>query len=331
MPDPGATEQTPTHRISEGWQGRRIAITGGAGFVGTHLAEALVKDGAAVTILDNFQSGVPENLERLDGRVTVMSGDLRDSLDALTGTDYVFHCAARSYVPPSLADPEGDMYTNASLTLYVLEWVRNHTPATKVLVFSSAAVYGSPRMTPVTEDHPLAPLSPYGVSKLASDRYANVYASALGLRTAVLRCFAIYGPRQRKQVVFDLMNKLRAGEGAAEVIGTGDEQRDLCYVADIVRAARIVALRAAFQGEVYNAGGTVGIKIGTLAEMIGQAMGFNPRLTFTGVTRPGDPDVLVADCGRLHSLGWQPEINFERGLAETVEWFSSLSDHTARY
>ncbi len=200
-----------------------------------------------------------------------------------------------------------------------------------MIIFSSAAVYGSPRSTPVSEDHPLAPVSPYGVSKLAADRYANIYASVFGLSTVALRCFALFGPRHRKQVVFDLMNKLRVGQGAAEVIGTGEEERDLCYVDDIVRAALTVAVKASFQGEVYNAGGTVPIKIGRLAEMIAEAMGLEPRLTFTGVTRPGDPNVLVADVSRLRALGWEPETSLEEGLRRTADWFAGLTDFEVRF
>lgn len=317
--------------MTEAWRGRRVSVTGGAGFAASHLVEALVGYGAQVTVIDNFQSGSPENLAAVADQIAVHDAGLPDALDQLTGADLVFHCAARSYVPPSVADPEGDMRTNGGLALHVLEWVRNNSPQTKVIIFSSAAVYGSPKSTPVSEDHPLAPVSPYGVSKLAADRYANVYASVFGLNTVALRCFALYGPRHRKQVVFDLMNKLRAGDGAAEVIGTGEEERDLLFVDDIVRAATTVALNAPFQGEVYNAGGTHAIKIGRLAELIATSMGYEPRLTFTGMTRPGDPNVLVADCSRLRTLGWEPQTGIEEGLRKTAEWFASLTDHSVRF
>lgn len=328
MSDPQVEASDP---LAEGWAGRQVLVTGGGGFAGSHLVEALVGYGAEVTVVDNFQSGRPENLAQVADRVSIVEEPLPEALDAVSAPDYVFHMAARSYVPPSVADPEGDLRTNAGLALHVLEWVRNHTPQTKVIIFSSAAVYGSPRSTPVSEDHPLAPVSPYGVSKLAADRYANIYASVFGLSTVALRCFALFGPRHRKQVVFDLMNKLRAGQGAAEVIGTGEEERDLCYVSDIVRAACTVALRAPFQGEVYNAGGTVPIKIGRLAEMIAEAMGFEPRLTFTGVTRPGDPNVLVADVSRLRALDWEPRTSLEEGLQRTAEWFAGLTDFEVRF
>ena len=282
-------------------------------------------------MVDNFQSGRPENLAKVSDRISVIDRPLPEAMDAVIAPDYIFHLAARSYVPPSVADPVGDLRTNAGLALQVLEWVRNHTPQSKVIIFSSAAVYGSPRSTPVNEEHPLAPVSPYGVSKLAADRYANVYASVFGLSTVAMRCFALYGPRHRKQVVFDLMNKLRAGEGAAEVIGTGEEERDLCFVTDIVRAACTVALRAPFQGEVYNAGGTVAFKVGRLAEMIAEAMGYEPRLSFTGAMRPGDPRVLVADVSRLRALGWEPKTSLEEGLKKTAEWFAGLSDFEVRF
>ena len=308
-----------------------MLVTGGGGFAGSHLVEALVDYGAEVTVVDNFQSGRPENLGQVADRISLIDRPLPEALDEVSAPDYVFHCAARSYVPPSVADPVGDMRTNGGLALHVLEWVRNHTPASKVIIFSSAAVYGSPRSTPVSEDHPLAPVSPYGVSKLAADRYAHVYASVFGLNTVAMRCFALYGPRHRKQVVFDLMNKLRAGEGAAEVIGTGEEERDLCFVSDIVRAALTVALRAPFHGEVYNAGGTQAIKIGRLAQLIATSMGYEPRLEFTRVTRPGDPNVLVADCSRLRGLGWEPQTGLEEGLRKTADWFAGLSDYSVRF
>jgi len=311
--------------VSRELSGSRAVVTGGAGFIGSHLAAALADAGASVRVLDNLRTGASSNILPSKTPVELVRTSLRpDDLDAaLTGAQILFHCAANAYVPPSVDRPQEDFDINVALTLRLLEWFRRNAPETPIILFSSAAVYGNPRRVPVDEDHPLDPISPYGVSKLAAERYGAVYAQLYAMPVCALRCFAVYGPRQRKQVIYDLMLRMQAGRGALRVLGDGTQVRDFCFVEDIARAAIWVAERAPLRGEVFNVGSGRGVTTRDLVGAIGGALGLAPAPTFTGAVRPGDPQAVVADWSRLGRLGWSPRISLHRGLTRTAEWLAA--------
>ena len=213
---------------------REVLVTGGAGFIGSHLVETLVKARANVTVVDDLRTGSEANLTGLKDRVRVVRGSVED-VCSVDGTpwdrlDFIFHLANESYVPPSLEDPFSDLHNNVWTTLTILEMVRWRHPSSVVVYTSSAAVYGEPRAIPITEQHPLMPISPYGVSKLAAEQYMSLYIRLYGLRAAVARLFSVFGPRQRKQVVYDLFSKLAHNPDKLEIIGDGTQARDLVYV-----------------------------------------------------------------------------------------------------
>lgn len=297
-------------------------VTGGAGFIGSHLAAQLVKEGATVVAVDNLRTGSATNLAELGNQIELIQMPLekRTLVKILRGAEVVFHCAGNGYVPPSVARPYEDFKLNLVLTLQVLEWLRLHSPQTRIVLFSSATVYGNPRRQPVDEDHPLDPTSPYAVSKLASERYGAVYARLYSMPVASLRCFPTYGPRQRKQVVYDLMLRMQAGDGALQVLGDGSQVRDLCFVEDVAKAALTVATRAPMRGEAWNVGSGRGMTIRELVDAIGDALGLKAKPTFTGNVRPGDLEAMVADCTRLAQLGWKPVVPLEEGLKATLAW-----------
>ena len=227
----------------------------------------------------------------------------------------IFHLAGAAYVPPSLDDPAGDLGNNAEVTLDVLEAVRRGSPATPVVYTSSAAVYGSPTVLPIAEETPIVPVSPYGVSKYAAEQYVSLYARLHGLRTASLRLFSVFGPGQRKQVVFDLLAKLAADPDRLEVIGAGTEMRDFIFVDDVVTAATCVMARAPLQGEVYNVASGQGVTIRDLVGHIVAVVGLSPTVRYTGEVRPGDALHWVGDIARLRGArlraggvrrGWGP-------------------------
>jgi UDP-glucose 4-epimerase len=320
--------------VAEDWSlaGRRVVLTGGAGFIGSHVAEAMVAAGAEVVVADNLTSGRRQNLARVEGRVRLAVSSLEsDDLDVMAGADLVVHLAGIAYVPPSVESPLRDLDVNLLLTLRLLEWCRTNSPATRLILYSSAAVYGNPARLPADEDTALNPISPYGVSNLASERYGAVYCRLYGMPVSSLRCFAVYGPRQRKQVVYDVMRRMLDGNGRLTVLGDGGQRRDFCFVEDVARATLAVARRAPFGGEAWNVGGTQEVTIAQLVDMVGQALGLRSEPTFTGSIRPGDPEALVSDCSRLGALGWRPEVALEEGLRRTAAWLKedSLSSHPA--
>jgi UDP-glucose 4-epimerase len=225
-------------------------------------------------------------------------------------------------VPPSIEDPAGDLGNNAGVTLDVLEAVRRGSPETPVVYTSSAAVYGSPTELPISEQTPIAPVSPYGVSKYAAEQYVSLYARLHGLRTASLRLFSVFGPGQRKQVVFDLIAKLAADPDRLEVIGLGSELRDFVFVEDVVAAAIAVMERAPLTGEAYNVASGCGITIGELAGHVADLLGLAPVVSYTGEVRPGDALHWVADISRLRALGFAPAVSVRDGVRRVAAWYA---------
>ncbi len=191
------------------WQGKSVLVSGGAGFLGSHLVEQLTSAGAVVTIVDDLSTGHRENLSAVSDAVELKVLDIRQSIweQILNDNQYdvIFHLAANAYVPPSVERPAWDYQINLDSTFRLLEALHTIKWPGVLIYASSAAVYGNPVRIPICEDDPTVPISPYGVAKLAAERYNAVYSQLYGLRSASLRFFSLYGPRQRKQVVYDLI------------------------------------------------------------------------------------------------------------------------------
>lgn len=299
-----------------------VLVTGGAGFIGSHLVEALVARGDEVTVLDDLRGAAISNLDAVLDRVRFEEADLFSSdLDAyVRGADQVFHLAANAYVPPSVENPLYDFELNLGVTVRLLEAIRKAPNPPSLVFASSAAVYGNPLSMPMREDHPYAPLSPYGVHKLAAEQEARVFAQLYGIQTASVRLFASYGPRQQKQVVFDLIRKVETNPDEIEVHGDGSQVRDFVFVTDVVQALMCAADRAPCNGESYNVGTGRGVTISDLVGEICRAMGSSPRIRWTGSVRPGDAQAFVADVSRLSSLGYRPAVSLSEGIGRVVAW-----------
>lgn len=296
-----------------------ILVTGGAGFIGSHVVAALRAQGHAVHIAD-LQAPDPFDLR---------TGDLPGLLRHVAPTA-IIHLAGHAIVADSIADPHRDLETNLIPTFFLLEAIRAVCPLTPLLFASTGAVYGSHATRPFTEEDPVFPVPPYAVSKLAAERYCASYAAVYGLRTASLRLFSVFGPGQRKQVVYDLVRKLLANPTRLEMFGDGSQVRDFNPVANIATAFLVALHRAAFTGEVYNVGGPEALSIQTLAERLSEILGVSPEFSFTGANRNGDAECWLADSSKLLSLGYHPGISLRQGLIETIDWIRDDIYHRSR-
>lgn len=306
-------------------QMQRVLVTGGAGFIGSHIVDALVAADADVTVADNLSTGFAENLNAVANRIRLERFDMvDDDIERLLRAgrfDTIFHAAANAYIPTSIENPEGDLRDNIVATHRLLAAMRKISPQTTLLYVSTAAVYGEGSGVAINEDELTRPVSPYGVSKLAAELYVTLYARLYGLRTNSVRLFSVYGPRLRKQVVWDFMNRLRANPDELVINGDGTEERDLNHVRNVVAAVLLVAGRGDLTGSVYNVAAQDSVSIDRLARMLAEAMGMTPAFSHTGQARLGHARSWKADIGRIEALGYSPQVGYEEGLAETVAWF----------
>jgi UDP-glucose 4-epimerase len=301
-------------------------VTGGAGFIGSHLVEELVRRGQRVVVIDNGSTGSPGNLDAVSGSIDVHSLDLRadDAREALAGCAMVFHLAGGTDVSGSIEEPQLDLEKNVVTTLNLLQAVREIAPEAPIVNVSSAAVYGFSPDPPWSEDALPVPVWPYAVSKLAAEHYLGAAPRLYGLRTATLRLFHVFGPRLRRQVVYDLVRKLHERPDELEVHGDGTELLDLSYVTDIVEAMILVASSAKLEGEAYNVASGREVTIDEVVGAICAELGVRPEIRHSGETRPGTPPAFRARTERLRELGYAPQVSLEQGIAKTIAWYRDL-------
>lgn len=309
--------------------GSKVLITGVAGFIGSHLADKLRSLGSEVVGLDDFSNGYMENLSTLkkDAGFELVRGDIlniKDLSKACKGVDSVVHMAAQSSVPRSTENPVRDFELNVQGTLNVLECTRNADIGT-VIFASSSTVYGNAAL-PTPEDHPLRPISNYGASKAAAEAYCCSYSSLYGLKTASLRYFNIFGPRSRKGVMFDFLQKLQKDNRRLEVLGTGNQMKDYLYIDDAVDATLLVAEKGKLEGEAYNVGSGESYSVKELVNKLLRLLGLSE------VTKPfykgslswlGDVQKTQADITKLKGLGFAPKVGFDEGMSAFVDWYQS--------
>ncbi len=307
------------------WSKSKVLVTGGAGFIGSHLSELLVAEGAGVTIVDDLSRGDEKNLVKIRDVVQQKVLDIRklewDRIFNEHSYDVVFHLAANAYVPPSVEQPAWDYGINLDSSFRLLEYIRSSKWPGTLIYASSAAVYGDPQRIPIQEGDLTVPISPYGVGKLAVERYIAVYCQLYSLKAASMRLFSVYGPRQRKQVVYDMIRKLIQNPYELNIYGDGTQIRDFNYVEDTARAMMITAKQAPLQGEVYNLASGRECSIRELVDEICQILNANPKRIYSGSIRPGDPEKWTVDITRLMNIGYRPQVSLEEGLRRTVDWY----------
>ena len=303
----------------------KAIVTGGAGFIGSHLAEELARRGYQVVILDDLSTGKMENIKGFLDRdnVTFVQGSITELplLQKLfDNVDYVFHQAALARVPFSIQDPLAVNEANISGTLKVL-WAAKRNSVKKVIYAASSSAYGNTASLPQREDMPPDPLSPYALTKLTGEYYCNIFREIYGLSTVCLRYFNVYGPRQDPQSQYATVIPAfigRISEGLPPVIhGDGEQSRDFTFIEDVVQANMLAAGENA-EG-VYNIGSGKNAEINQLAEVVLNLLGMNVKPLYSE-PRPGDPRHTLADVSKAESFGYKPKWTLERGLAETINY-----------
>ncbi len=305
---------------------KKVVVTGGAGFIGSHLAEELVKQGYKVIILDDLSTGKLENIAELLNNDSAEF--VRGSITGLPllrkqfqGVEYVFHQAALARVPRSIDDPLTTNEVNITGTLNILLAARDNG-VKKVIYASSSSVYGDTPTLPQMENMPPNPMSPYALTKLAGEYYCNIFRQIYGLPTVSLRYFNVYGPRQdlKSQYATVITAFLeRISQGLPPIIhGDGEQSRDFTFIADVVRA-NILAAESSAEG-AYNIGCGKGATINQVAESILNLMGKNLQPVHEK-PRHGDPRRSLADVSRARDFGYEPKWILEDGLGKIVEDF----------
>jgi len=308
---------------------RTCLITGGAGFIGSHLALFLARSGAVVRVLDNFSAGRRENLSDLTTKITMAEGDIRNRdlvRQLMDGVDVVFHLAAVAAVAPSIKDPLTCNEVNVGGTLNVLAAARD-TGVRRVVIASSAAVYGPEPPVPTPETSSCVPASPYAVSKAAGEHYARVFAKLYGVEAVSLRLFNVYGPRQNPAseysgVVSRFLERLLQGEALA-VDGDGEQSRDFVFVDDVVQALTLAAEVPGISGEVFNVATGRRTSINELATTLAAVVAPEKQIgPVHRAARAGDVRHSCANIGKANrDLGYAPRYSLAEGLARTVDWW----------
>ena len=302
-------------------KGKNILVTGGAGFIGSHLVDRLSVENKVI-VLDNLSSGSLANLERSKDRITFVKGDTLDKgllMDIVAEVEFVFHLAANVGNIKSIEDPYFDMDVNIKGTINLLEACLKSN--IKRLVYSSSgAIFGEAKYLPIDEEHPLNPESPYGVSKLAAEKYCFAFHKVHGVPTTALRYFNVYGPRQGSSqypnVIATFFNRIRQGKPLT-IFGDGKQTRDFVFVEDVVTANILVATQPAAVGEIFNIATGKASSVEQLASLIKQISAKESPVVYAD-PRAGEvrhSQANIEKAGRM--LGYNPEINLEEGLLLT--------------
>jgi len=305
----------------------RCVVTGGAGFIGSNIVEELVRRGHSVVALDDLSAGKKENLSAVAGKIEFILGSISDAdavRAACRGTDCVFHLAARTSVPRSVEDPIETNAVNVQGTLQVLVAARE-AGVRRVVYAASSSAYGESATLPKVETMPAAPISPYGVSKLAGELYAQVFGRVYGLENVALRYFNVFGPRQDPSSQYSgVLSRFMTAllDGAQPVVyGDGEQSRDFTYVENVVDITLRAAEAPSVSGMLFNAGTGGRYTLNQALELLEKISGQPCRPRYDP-PRPGDIRHSQADIGLARRyLGYEPRVGFAEGLRRTWEWY----------
>jgi nucleoside-diphosphate-sugar epimerase len=318
------------HLHRDAFTNRRVLVTGGAGFIGSHITEALVNLGARVVVIDDLSGGSWDNLAGFGDNVTKITGSILDEKaigDAVKGCDYIFHEAALASVPQSVAEPERFYQVNAMGTLSLMQAARR-AGVQRVVYAGSSSAYGDANgETPKTEDMAASPVSPYASSKLAGEQIMRAWSGSYGLDTAVMRYFNIFGPRQNANsayaAVIAAFASVLAKGNTPTIHGDGGQTRDFVFIHNVVHA-NLLAARCPrkLAGGIFNVGTGHSITINQLYEKTAMQMGRGSLPPIHSASRAGDVRHSSADISKARAeLGYEPIVPFDVGLKPTLDWY----------
>lgn len=315
------------------WSGRHALVTGGAGFIGSHVVDALLSRGARVTVIDDFSTGFHEFLPSRE-KLRVVEADLLDYPrveEAAKGVDFVFHLAANADIKDNLKEPRRCVDQNIVATQNVLEAMRA-AGAREIAFSSTGSVYGEPSVFPTPEDAPFpVQTSIYATSKVAAEGLLSSYALGYGYKTWIFRFVSLLGPRYTHGHVMDFWRKLKRDPSRLEVLGDGKQRKSYLHVGDCVAAMLVAIDRAEGPINIYNLGHDASIVVNESIGIITRELGVTPRLEFTGGARGwvGDSPRIELDIRRIKALGWAPTKTIEDAIVETLG-FLAKNPYTER-
>lgn len=310
---------------------KKVMITGGAGFIGSHLADRLVETGSKVVVYDNFNdfyTGKDKNIEQLQNHpnFTLVRGDIlkyRHLRETMRGADIVFHLAAQPGVRYSLLHPVETNNVNTVGTLNVLEAARENE-IVKLVYASSSSVYGNQERLPIKETAETYPISPYGASKLAAEHYHRIYHQTYGLNIVTLRYFTVYGPRQRPDMaIYRFIRQIHENKPLT-IYGDGTQTRDFTYIDDTVQGTIASAETEDIGGEVFNLGSGSRITLNDLLKLLAELIGDFEILY--EAKKKGDVAHTLADISKAKTmLGYKPRVDLKKGLSRFIKWYRQKS------
>lgn len=307
-------------------KGKRVMVTGGAGFIGSTLVRELLKEGAKVIVFDAFSSGDMQNLKEVKSKIEVIKGDVTSknfkNILKASRAEFIFNLAAEPYIPHCYNRPQKFFEINANGALNVL-FSAKQLGILKIVQYSTSEVYGSAKYVPMDEDHPTLPLSTYAVSKLAADRLCYTLHHEQKIPAVILRQFNVYGPRETQPYIIpEIITQLSKGPYLR--LGNIKARRDLTYVSDAARGAIALMKTAGTEGQVFNMGTGKDWSVKQMAEIIGKLMGHKKiKIEIDKARlRPLDVEVLNCNSNKMRKLtGWKPVVGFEDGLQNTINDF----------
>jgi nucleoside-diphosphate-sugar epimerase len=330
----------PAAHPERSFSGAQVLITGGLGFIGSHLARGLLAQGALVTVMDSL---IPEyggnlfNVHDIADRIIIDTSDVRDraAIAALVpGKDFIFNLAGQTSHLDSMSDPHTDLAINADAQLSVLEAARHHSPQARIVFASTRQLYGKPHYLPVDEKHPVAPVDVNGINKLAGEWYHILYQQVYGLPTSVLRLTNTYGPAMRvkdaRQTFLGIWIKNALTNEPIQIFGSGEQKRDFNYVDDCVTALEIAATNPQAEGRVFNLGSDEVVSLQALAQLITD---IEPQSQYELIPFPPDRAKIdigdyFADTSLIRSeLGWEPQVDLRDGLTRTLDYYRQFGRH----
>ena len=311
--------------------GARALVTGGAGFIGSTLVDSLLRLGCTVVALDNFddfytgkEANIRHNLS--NPKFLLVRGSILDEMNlkqAMKGVDVVFHLAGQAGVRYCIENPVKAEEVNAKGTIDVLQAVRKARTVKKMIYASSSSIFGNPQKPMLNEEHPQNPTSPYGVSKLAGEKYCLAFHETYGTPVTCLRYFSVYGPRGRPdQVVYSFAKRVMNGEPPV-IYGDGRQSRDFTFVSDIVGGTVLSAMADESVGEVFNLGYGKDFPMEAVARMVIRSFGADMEPEFQDAYKGDFPKTLCQNSKARTMLRWSPQVDFETGVAEFMEWFKA--------